>query len=537
MELRRQDKSILIVGLVIIILVILNSQVFFFRADLTENKAYTISAVTQNLIQKLPEPLRLTYYVSGKLRNQMPQIQGISDILYEYSRISNGKVDVRILDTDGKEDQLRPEDYGVQSQQFQVVEKNQVANTLVYTGIVISFLNSTKALPVVTNPASIEYDLTTAIRSLVNKKNPVLGVLAGGNGQDITSKYSMLPLIFQKTAEVRTLNKGEAIPSDIDVLFVFGAEGLGPMDAWNIDQFLMSGKGVLMGQDGMGINLAGDWQATPVNRGILGEMLSSYGVNIEAGWVLDDSCPNIPFNHRQGNMTVQRLVPYPEWIAVTGKGLNQNNPLTSRASGLDLFWASPVSLTEGSSGEVLVSSSANAWLMKDQAIADPQKTLALQRQQHISSPSLFGKPISLAVLRNQQINSFFKGKDLATIVPGKKLQPGINSVAEGRLVVVGDAEFASDLYQSLAQNGLVTNNDNVVFLQNAFEFLSNDTDMMKLRTRQVWDTRLSSIQDPIARDTVSTVALVINAVLVPLILVVFGLVRTIRRKQARNTEV
>jgi ABC-type uncharacterized transport system involved in gliding motility auxiliary subunit len=121
-------------------------------------------------------------------------------------------------------------------------------------------------------------------------------------------------------------------------------------------------------------------------------------------------------------------------------------------------------------------------------------------------------------------------------VPDRKLPTGIKSVAHGRLLVVGDSDFASDLYQTLAQNGLVGNAANVVFLQNAFEYLSNDTEMMELRTRQIWDKRLTNITDPAMRDAWGTSALILNAVLVPLGLVAFGVIRAIRRRRGQNQE-
>jgi ABC-type uncharacterized transport system involved in gliding motility auxiliary subunit len=534
MELRKQDKAVLVVGLVILALALLNSLVFFFRFDLTENKAYSISPVTAKLVQTLPQPVRLNYYVSGVLRNQIPEIQGIVDILFEYARISNGKVEVKIIDTDGREDELRPENYGIQSQEYQVTKNNQFTNTLVYTGILVSFLDSTKVLPVVTNPASIEYDLTSAIRSLVTRKTPVLGVLSGALPNDISGQYTMLSQIFQKSAELRSLSKGEAIPADVDVLFVFAADGLGAFDLWNVDQFLMAGKGVLIGQDTERVNLATNWQTTPVDHGLINDLLDIYGIKLGNGWVLDDSCRNIPFNQRQGQMTVQRLLPYPEWVSVTGKGLNQANPISARSAGLDLLWVSPVGVKEGFAGEILASSSAASWVLEGQVTADPQQTLAQHRQQRAAKPA--GEPIGLAVLRTGMMESGFQGKDLVALVPDRKLPAGIKSVAQGRLLVVGDSDFASDLYQTLARNGLVGNAANVVFLQNAFEYLFNDTDMMKLRTRQVWDTRLSNITDPALRDAWGTSALILNAVLVPLGLVAFGILRAIRRRRGQKQE-
>jgi len=102
---------------------------------------------------------------------------------------------------------------------------------------------------------------------------------------------------------------------------------------------------------------------------------------------------------------------------------------------------------------------------------------------------------------------------------------------ESRLIVVGDADFASELYQYSGGNY------NPEFLANTAEWLSNSEDLLEIKTRVARDTRLNKIQDPEARLRTALFTQAFNLIVVPLAVVVFGLLRLlIRRRRIRIWE-
>ena len=131
--------GVLTVG--IVVLVALNSTLFFFRLDLTENKAFTISEVSRNLVSEIPQQVSITYYISDRLRNRAPETQHIVDILNEYAAYARGTITVDVVDPQKKGMTDRVEELGVVPQQIQVIEQDEQSLARVYSGIVINYLD------------------------------------------------------------------------------------------------------------------------------------------------------------------------------------------------------------------------------------------------------------------------------------------------------------------------------------------------------------------------------------------------------------
>ena len=229
----------------IVVLVALNSAVFFFRLDLTENNAFTISEVSRNLFSEIPQEVTITYYVSDRLRNRAVETQQIIDILNEYAAYSRGRINVRIVDPQQAEAVERVEQLGVVPQQIQVIEEDQQSLAVVYTGVVIEYLDDYETLPVVFDPGTVEYRLTSTIRDLVQGEQDVVGVLLGKEGENLENNYGFLANQLSQSFEVRTIRRGEEIPPEVTVLLVIGGPGLDEFDLFPVDQYLMSGGSVL----------------------------------------------------------------------------------------------------------------------------------------------------------------------------------------------------------------------------------------------------------------------------------------------------
>jgi len=106
--------------------------------------------------------------------------------------------------------------------------------------------------------------------------------------------------------------------------------------------------------------------------------------------------------------------------------------------------------------------------------------------------------------------------------------------SEGRLIIIGDSEFPTSLVQ------YTNSNQNLEFLVQAADWLGNDNDILSIRTRIPASARLNKISDPIERARSALMAQLINVVLIPLLVLIYGVYRTMRRKaklqsrEARN---
>ena len=68
------------------------------RADLTEDRLYSLSQGTRNILGDLDEPISLTFFFSEEASNDVPTIRTyalrVRDLLEEYTLMSGGMVEL-----------------------------------------------------------------------------------------------------------------------------------------------------------------------------------------------------------------------------------------------------------------------------------------------------------------------------------------------------------------------------------------------------------------------------------------------------------
>lgn len=511
-------SAILTVG--IVVLVALNSALFFFRLDLTENNAFTISEVSRNLFAEIPQQVNITYYVSDRLRNRAVETQQIVDILNEYAAYSRGRINVRVVDPQEEGAAQRAEQLGVVPQQIQVIEENQQSLAVVYTGIVISYLDDHETLPVVFDPATVEYRLTSTIRNLVQGEQDVVGLLLGSDNETLQENYQLLGNRLSENFEVRPIQQGQNIPPEVTVLFVLGGSGLEEFDLYPIDQYIMNGGSVLFAVDGVTVDLQRTFGASaPENMPVL-DMLAGYGARVEQELVLDTANQRIPVRQPSGRVMVQTLEPYPHWVSIRRPGTNRENPITARFPGLDLYWPSPISVT-ADNAEVLLETSPESWLMREEFAINPAQPFAFERERSETQ----GRHV-VGVALTGELESFFADGEVPTREGVERdWSDPVGETDGARLVVIGDSEFASNLIQ------FTESRYNLDFAENALTWLSNEEDLLEIRTRTTRDVRLTAIEDPGLRRTVARVAEVVNIYIMPLLVIGYGVLRFMRRRE------
>jgi len=503
---KKNDRLQLILGLVVIVLLAANSLVWYNRLDMTQNKAFTVSKDTLAYIKTIQEPVRVQYYVSQKILTQLPQIQNISDLLEEYARLSNGKVQLELIRVDGNEDELNLKGMGLQSQQFQVVEQNQLTAAMVYSGLKISYLNKRNIVPFVADPGDLEYQLTLGIKKLVEGKTPVLGILNGKDQYDTVSQYTLINRYFGQMFTIRTLSPGELIPLDIDVLLVLGDETLGDEDAKNIDAFIQSGKGTIIGLDRMSVDVGQQLTPRPLAEGKVLPLVRKYGFDIKDSWVMDPSSASMPIQQNQGGITFELQQPYPLWVRSKGALLNKNHPLTASLPELDFLWANPLVLPEDQSDVTVLASSSRKSSLQTSPNADPYMVSAMLQGSQEEQ-----KSYPLAALLEKPLDS------KKTDSEGKALKT--------KLVLLGDSDFVSDMIQ-VSQSV-----SNLEFMLNLYEGMAYDSSIMSLRNRVIENAKLDKIEDLQEKNAYVLLIQVLNTVLIPLALIVFALLRLYKRKQ------
>ncbi len=188
----------LITALVIVNLVFVNVWMYPLRGarlDLTEQKEYSLSQATRDLLADLQEPLLIRGYFSEKTHPLLaPLIPQIRDMLREYQIAAGGKLEVDIIDpaTDPDIEAEANQTYGIRPTPFQISGRyeasviNSYFNILMRYGdqsVVLSYsdLIEVEALPdnsLDVHLRNLEYDLTRSIKKVVFGFQSIDSVLA-----------------------------------------------------------------------------------------------------------------------------------------------------------------------------------------------------------------------------------------------------------------------------------------------------------------------------------------------------------------------
>jgi gliding-associated putative ABC transporter substrate-binding component GldG len=522
----RRLQRRLIASLVVldVLLAFLVSARFFLRADLTRNRVYTLSRTSREIVAGLPEQLSLTYYVSDTLRGRSLFPRQVSDVLDEYAIWSRGRVSVASVDPAKGGAAASMESLGVAAKQMQVVDRDQVNLATVYSGIVLRYLDRTATLPFVSDISTLEYDLSSQIRSLVAGRSRAVGVILGDGRQSLGKNYTYMQQELSSQFTLRQVPLGDEIPADITTLLVIGTRDIDEPTAFRVDQFIMRGGRVLFAVDPVAVDLASGLKAAATPSTAVEDALGCYGVRVRPQIVMDVLNQKISFNVQQGRYMI---VNYPQWVTVSGRNVDAAHPITARFAGLDLYWPCPLETItrQDVTARVLARTSADAWVMKESFETNP---LIVQTMKGQSGET--GQYI-LALALSGGFRSAYADRPVPTRPgEGQAQAPLTACTAPTRLIVVGNAGFASDIIQYTQASY------NLTFLSNCVEWLSQEDDLLAIKTRAQADTRLNGIADPTRKAAAMRRAIALNVVIVPLCVIGVGAFRLLRRRRGKHQQ-
>ena len=510
---KNQVRILALLTLAAFVLAFMITNRVFFRMDMTRGRAYTISDVSRNLHREILDVVTITYFVSDRLMYAHPLPAEISDLIREYAAHSRGRIRFIQRDPSRAEITQEVEALGIMPQRIQVVERNETTVATVYSGILIEYLDRESVMPVVFSLETLEYDLTSRIRSLIRNTERVLGVIVGDAHKDWFSEYALLAReLFFAGFQVRLIRAGEEIPPELPALFVLGGtEDLDDFSLFQIDRYIIDGGNVLFATDGVFINVQNNFEARAMQDQGLLAILANYGVIVNQAMVMDLSALNITYQTQNRGFTTIRTVRYPQWPAVLEEYANREHPITSLFAGLDLFWASPLEPVppRGIEAEVLFTSTEHAWLQTRNFETNPDFILQFEAE--------------LEETRGIKI----LGVTLSGVFPSAFEHEENFEPRPSRLIVVGNSNFAGSFVQ--ASRGSERNLD---FIIKAAEWLTSDDDLINIRSRERLPGRLDRITDPQRRDAVMTISRSINTILIPLGVLFFGVFFVLRRAKA-----
>lgn len=456
-------------GLLLFILVGINLliQNKILRLDLTSSQAYTISPVTKETLSKLDDVVNVKVFISTTLPPQLTGIsQNIKDLLGEYQTYGGRRFQVSYHDPQ-KDPAAASEaqNHGIQPLQFSDVSREKLEVSHAYLGLAILYEDRRETIPYITDTANLEYEITAAIKKVLREKQLTVAYLTGHEEaspyQDLRALDSLLKRQYQtQTLDLKQLKK---IPEDITTILIINPQGeFTAEEKYYLDQFLMQGKGILFAVSGVNISeqLLGQANATNIF-----ELLEKYGFKISKDLVLDTAAEIAGFNTATGPLFVR----YPYWVRVLPQNISPDSTITAKLQTLLFPWSSSLDLSDGLKNDpglkILAKSSNESWTSKNLYNLSPTQTI--QPTEEKTEEKV------LAVSFSGTLKSAMTEKDK----PKDYADSFLPQANQARLIVIADGLLPLDM---MAQRA----GENLLFVQNAVDFLSQDESLTQIRAKQ-----------------------------------------------------
>ena len=381
------------IGIVLLIGVLLISFLPGFRIDLTEDKLYSLSDGTRNIVGSLDQPIDLLFFYSVSATEDVPQIRSygnrVQELLREIVIASNGNLRFEVIDPEPfSEDEDLATQYGIRA-----VPVTQGGEGI-YFGLVAvqqndqvpDNLRSAEIIPLIRPDQEefLEYEVMKLISQVNNPERVVVGLLTkldidGGfdpmSGQS-TQPWMIMDLIRQ-LYEVRRIDlSADSIDEGIDMLMIVHPEGLSEQILYAVDQHMMRGGEALVFLDPNADSMVSRSQeGNLIPAGMSSELpslLEAWGISFDNTKVLTDNQLALRVMMGQG----QRPVPHLGMLGVQGDFLTQGDIITNRLETVNFSSPGTISHLNGATTifEPLVVSSTDAMLMDRsfvESITDP----------------------------------------------------------------------------------------------------------------------------------------------------------------------
>ena len=475
------------------------------RLDLTQNRLYTLSDGTRNILADLDEPITLRFYFSEKVLVGIPNIMNygrrVQELLEQYATLSHGKLKLIVYNPEPFSDyEDQAVQYGLQGVPV------DTAGTLAYFGLVGT--NSTDNQEVIPffqpdKEDSLEYDISKLIYKLLNPKKRTVALMTTlpmfGDAQnpfardDTTRQDWYIVEQLRQLFNVRKLEtNAESIPDDIDVLMLVHPKNLSDETLFAIDQFVLKGGRAIVfvdpyaESDVPAVDPQNPMAAVNAPRNSsLGKLFDTWGVQLAPGMLAADrlSATQVSANMRGRTESMDYIL----WLTLGQDNFDKKDFVTSELKSITLATAGILSKKDDSGIEFtpLLETSKQSMEIPQSAVQFGPNPAALLSQFKSQDKSLV-----LAARISGNVKSAFPDGKPGSNSNGKGTPPDFvkESKKPINVIVVADTDMLQDKFWVNVQNFFGrrvaiprTNND--VFVINAIDNLSGSNDLISLRSR------------------------------------------------------
>ncbi|BBT15406.1 hypothetical protein WP8S17C03_14550 [Metapseudomonas otitidis] len=470
------------------------------RLDLTEQKLYTISDGTRQILGELDEPINLYFFYSDKSAKDLVVLRNyarrVEEMLKAYAQAADGKIKLHIVDPEPfSEDEDKAAEFGLQA------VPAQQGGDAIYFGLAgTNSVDDHQVIPFfpLDQEEFLEYEVSRLVQSLAHPQRPVVGVLSGlplNGGFDMQTQQPSSPWMVME--EIRQLFQIESLKPDVDqipdkvsVLLLVHPKNLSEQTQYAIDQFVLRGGKLLAFVD--------PWSeadhAMPVPGEMGGEGKSSdlpalfkaWGFEMLPGKVLGDGAYAMSVSMGQG----ERPARHPAWLTLPRQALDPSDVATANLETLTVATAGILRPLEGAKTHFVPLIHSSEYAMP----FDAQRFAMLRNPQELMgelNPS--GDRYTVAARISGPAQSAFPDG-----IEGRK--DGLKSADNINVIVVADTDMLSDRMWVQVQDFFGQRvpqpwADNSAFAINALDNLSGSEALISVRSRGRFTRPFTVVED------------------------------------------
>ena len=411
------------------------------RIDLTENKLYTLTLGTRDLIAEIDEPIKFRFFFSQRASEDLTALRAyarrVQELLEEYQALAGGSINLEIIDPEpfSEEEDLAAQ-FGLQSVPvnnagdelyFGLVGTNSVDDQLI-----ISFFQPDKE-------EFLEYDISRIIHQLNSSRKPKVGLLSSLKIQgDIdTSTFQTTPawvVIDQLTQQYEVVDvamDATELPRDMQLLIIVHPKSLSDATLFAIDQFAMAGGRVLLFVDPLAEMERRPPGAMPTEPASDFSLLSNWGMQLRADTVLADSVAALNVGGSNGQPVRHLGI-----LGLSAENFNSDDVSLASLESINVTTSGILDMVgrPESRIDILIQSSENAMPMAStefQSLTDPEqllKTFVPTGERYTIAARISGKAVT----------AYPEGVDFET-VPGA--DPEVEVEGQGQVESTRDTQL------------------------------------------------------------------------------------------------
>ncbi len=552
--------QLLLFGGILLFVNILGSYLYT-SFDLTEDKRFTLTEATTNLLASVDDPVTVRVLLTGKFSKGFKRLQRATEEMLGDFNAQNGYVEYIFEDPFSgttEEVQARQQEMakdGVIPTRLSDKEIDETSEQYIYPWIIIYYKNRSRNVNLLENQTPganpevvinnsislLEYKLADAIQKIKNETPPVIAFTAG-HGELIPEQTASLEKELRKYAATGriVLDSTVEISQKVGVVVVAKpTTAFSEKDKFKLDQYVMNGGKVLWLIDRMDItldSLRGKPFYIPVDYPLnLEDILFRYGVKIEPNLVLDMESSRIPLVVGEtGGKAQTELFPWYYHPLVASRSDHPVVKSLDRVqmyfpSGLDTTVTTPTPLRK----TVLLQSSPYTRTQFNPVRVNTQIARYKPDETKFNKPSM-----PLGVLLEGSFTSVYRNRVTSEMEAGLKAmgQTYKEQSVPTQMIVVSDGD--------VARNNIIPSSGEVIplgynryekytfantlFLTNAIDYLLDNEGVIEARGREV----KLRLLDKVRAKKEKTSWQLFNLGLPLLFLTIFGfLFRIIRRKR------